>query len=669
MERLYNLLINRHPAIQARYHALHDGSSGAAKIRSWGYLLWLNFAYYVLRLKSLRDQPMYEEKSLPLEAGESQLALRETGGPEEVFLRLQDCDTVSFDIFDTLLLRPFDAPTDLFYFLGAELGVPDFKRLRREAERGERRARLKAGGSGEVTLADIWARLEREVGVPAAEGMRLEQALETRYCYANPFMREVFLRVRAAGKRLIAVSDMYLPGDFLRALLEAKGFDGLEGVFVSCEAGCGKAGGQLFRKILAEGDYGRVFHIGDNEAADVQGARAAGLSAWRYPPCGRNALKYRPYDMSPLVGSAYRAVADNYLYTRAEPLSMEAEFGFLYGGLFALGYCRFIHEYCRTHGVQRVLFLARDGDVLRQVYELMYPGADTRYVLWSRAAQTRLTAAYNRHDFFQRFIFAHINRGKTLRQVLETMELAALLPELEGERDLRPGDALTDRNAGALRDWLLARYDRVLACYDEQRRAAEACFRELLEGCETACAVDIGWAGSGPLAIADLAEREWKLPVRITGVVAGTNTPHSAEPDATEPFRQTGRLTAYMFSEAHNRDLLKKHDPTRLHNVYWELLLSSPTPHFAGYAFQPDGRGGKAVRPRFGAPDANQEGSRRIQEGILAFAREYLRRFGDSPMLDISGRDAAAPMLLALSHGERYLKEIARRFSVEINVD
>lgn len=31
-----------------RYHRVHDGTTGMRKIASWGWLLWLNFCYYLL---------------------------------------------------------------------------------------------------------------------------------------------------------------------------------------------------------------------------------------------------------------------------------------------------------------------------------------------------------------------------------------------------------------------------------------------------------------------------------------------------------------------------------------------------------------------------------------------------------------------------------------------
>ena len=173
--------------------------------------------------------------------------------------------------------------------------------------------------------------------------------------------------------------------------------------------------------------------------------------------------------------------------------------------------------------------------------------------------------------------------------------------------------------------------------------------------------MDIGWAGSGAMVFRHLVSYEWNIPCEIIGIIAGTNTVYNAEPNASESFLQSGKLVAYLYSQSHNRDLQKKHDPNKDYNVFWELLLSSPTPQFKG--FYPEG-------PSFGSYDANPEGIREIQRGIFDFVKEYVTHFKNFPyMLRISGRDAYAPMLVAASHHEKYLKEMEKRFHLEINVN
>ena len=168
------------------------------------------------------------------------------------------------------------------------------------------------------------------------------------------------------------------------------------------------------------------------------------------------------------------------------------------------------------------------------------------------------------------------------------------------------------------------------------------------------------------MALSHLVERCWDIPCRITGIIAGTNTIHNAEPDASEPFLQSGKLVSYLFSQSTNRDLMKKHDLNKDYNVFWELLLSSPTRQFEGFTLDETG----AVWLNFGKYDKNLDGIREIQRGILDFAEQYCEHFAQFPyMLRISGRDAYAPMLAASSHNEKYLKAVEALFDLQINVN
>ena len=97
-----------------------------------------------------------------------------------------------------------------------------------------------------------------------------------------------------------------------------------------------------------------------------------------------------------------------------------------------------------------------------------------------------------------------------------------------------------------------------------------------------------------------------------------------------------------------------------------ELLLASATPQLSG--FEP-GEDFKGYRFCFGDYDHNREGIRQIQKGILDFAQDYSQAFAKFPyMYNISGRDAYAPMVVASSYNEKYLKEIYKKFSLETNV-
>ena len=666
--KIYHFLVNRKPGIRQRYHRFHDGTTGMKKVVSWFYLLWLNFCYYVLFCRFLVEQtefPVYEEKKPPCAESESVLANRDRKSVSETVSFLMQYDVISFDIFDTLIFRPFSEPTDLFFFLGEKTGILDFKRLRMQAEADARTQKYKEEKHYEIKLSDIWSRLQNEIGVIKEQGMQMEQVLEMEFCYANPFMQQVFTQLREHGKRLVITSDMYLSKAFLSELLQKNGYGGYEELYVSCEYEKSKAEGSLYEVVKrAYPDTDSMIHVGDNPVSDVKNAKKHGFKVFYYPNVNRNALLYRAYDMSAVVGGAYRGIVNNKLYNGTEQLPMEYEYGYIYGGLFVLGYCNFIHTYAREHGIDKLLFLSRDGDILRQAYAVLFPEEKTEYVYWSRAAATKLMARYNRYDFFRRYLYHKADGTYTLEQILKSMRLEFLLDRLL--QRLPHETYLTSGNVSQVKRFLEANWQEVTAVYDRESKAAELYYKKVLGDSRNALAVDIGWAGSGAIALDYLVQKVWKLPCSITGAVAGTNSVHNFEVDASEIFLQNGKLAAYLYAQSFNRDLWKKHDPNTDDNIFFELLLASPTPQFLG--FELDEVSGEVLY-LFGKVDANPDGMKEIQNGILDFVRDYQKHFSGYPYLFcVSGRDAYAPILAASGNKKAYLKALKKKFEFEANV-
>ena len=674
--QIYNELVNKHSGIRERYMEVHCKQTPFSKINSYFVLLWLNVRYYILKdwtldyIKIVREN---EQKNLKTDVPESLFTTEYSA--THILEAVKDYDIISFDIFDTLIFRPFSAPTDLFDYLAEEIGILDFKSVRIVQEWKARQDKFAVSGSYEVTLEEIWNRIECETGYPAGKGRNLEEELEQRFCYANPVMQTVFKELQRRKKTIIITSDMYLSEDFLEKLLAQNGYSGIQKLYISSEYTAGKSDGTIYEYVKEDFEKEKIIHIGDNEISDITNAKKAGLAVFYYPNVNKHSKAYRAYDMSLMVGAAYRGIVNNHMYCGNNSYSMEYEYGYIDGGLFVLGYCTFIHDYYKKNGIDKILFLSRDGDIIKQVYNKLYQEDSTEYAYWSRKAATKLMAEDDRHDYFRRFIEHKVNQQYKIAEILEAMELQELGRELVG---LDVSEYLTDSNQSKLRKFIESKWECVIKKYKEQHKAAKRYYEDILTGCKRAVAVDIGWAGSGAMTLRHLVEQEWYIPCEIIGLIAGTNTVHNSEPDASEPFLQSGKLVAYLYSQSHNRDLLKKHDPNKDYNVFWELLLSSPTPQFSGF------QSGNACREKtedrylpdlditlqFGKYDANQEGIKEIQQGILDFAADYKEHFKDFPyMFNISGRDAYAPMLVAASHNEKYLKAIEKKFDLEINVN
>ena len=452
----------------------------------------------------------------------------------------------------------------------------------------------------------------------------------------------------------------------IQELLKQCGYPEFDGYYVSCEYGVSKGDKGLYEQIKK--DYGTEIsyvHVGDNPYSDQKKAKEAGFVSIAYKNVNDIGETYRSEDMSVITGSMYRGIVNAWIHNGSHIFEKDYEFGFIYGGLFVTGYCQFIHEYAVQHRTDKILFLSRDGDILQQVYDRIYPEDKTEYVYWSRKAATILCAGYFKYDYFRRFLYHKINQDYTLEQIFSSMKLDDMLEGFCKGYSYEKETKLTEAVAHSCKKYLMDNWDQVLLHYKEASEAGKKYYENILKECSHVLAVDIGWAGSGAIALDYLVNHVWNLDCKVTGMLAGTNTCHNAEPDASESFLQEGTLVSYFYSQRENRDLWKFHDLNQDHNLYLEQLLCSPTPGFEGFAFDSSGK----VMLQFGKKDSNEAGMRQIQKGILDFADEWIRHFGrDNPMARISGRDAYGPLALMLGN-KGYLKEIAKIFHLNANVD
>lgn len=211
------------------------------------------------------------------------------------------CDStvkaVSFDVFDTLVLRPFYYPTDLFSYLSFDfnkLAKSDsyvyFEQIRIDAEKLCRK-KLQANGNGaeDITLGDIYACLAETYGLGKAladEMQALELKAEKRFCYARKTAKELYGLAKYLGKKVIAVSDMYLPEQTVKEILQNCGYE-MDEVFVSSERKTGKWSGNLYKYVQKTMALPKrsFLHIGDSLESDVIQAKKAGWNAAWLPKC------------------------------------------------------------------------------------------------------------------------------------------------------------------------------------------------------------------------------------------------------------------------------------------------------------------------------------------------------------------------------------------------
>lgn len=205
-------------------------------------------------------------------------------------------DLVSFDIFDTILLRRCTTPDGVFERAFAITHPPvgramaeAFVQHRQLAEISARQAAYRRGQGTEITVGAIYGHFPVAIfGLEPADRPRLVQAeltAERELCFINPAVLEIVHQARAAGVRVGFVSDTYWNTEQLSALLRGAAPDlDWDFLYASCEHGLGKSDGLLGRMLAEQGvPAARTVHLGDNPTADVQAARKLGMRSVHLP--------------------------------------------------------------------------------------------------------------------------------------------------------------------------------------------------------------------------------------------------------------------------------------------------------------------------------------------------------------------------------------------------
>jgi HAD superfamily hydrolase (TIGR01549 family) len=279
---------------------------------------------------------------------------------------------ISFDIFDTLLVRPYVKPSDLFLHLEKLNSKNGFAKLRVSAEIDARR---KYSNMEEVTFNQIYNELDTKYQYMKEKELELEK----KTLIPNPKMLKLYNYALELGKQVIIVSDMYLPKDFLEKILVEKGFFGYSKFYLSSDIMKTKHTSSLYWHIINDLKINpkSVLHIGDNYQSDYKMAMKVGFSSYHCP---------KPIDI--LVSKNFRSKIfmeqNNTLGTSIilgliaiknlkEPQISNywVNFGYVYAGPLILAYAKWLNKKFQEDKIRDALFIARDGYTLQKVFDII----------------------------------------------------------------------------------------------------------------------------------------------------------------------------------------------------------------------------------------------------------------------------------------------------------
>ena len=317
---------------------------------------------------------------------------------------------VSFDIFDTLITRPFYEPLDMFRIMDKDyrelthndVGI-NFSKIRVISENICRENKRKTDPEcQEVTLDEIYDTIhtQYEISKDVLEKLKKKECeYEIRFCKRRDTIHELYELALDMGKKVIFTSDMYLPEDVIVKILKENGYTEYTKLYLSSTVKKIKWTGDLYRYVFKDMglEPGEMIHMGDNFESDYKRAKELGMNSIHIPktidvmtktnytnnlaqplikslPFWRdNAESIRFMGIRCMMAVVANKLFDNPFKTFDHRTDFNSDpylIGYYALGMYVYGVTKWILDETND-SYDKVSFMARDGYLILESYKIM----------------------------------------------------------------------------------------------------------------------------------------------------------------------------------------------------------------------------------------------------------------------------------------------------------
>ncbi|XRG77806.1 hypothetical protein V5E38_18560 [Rossellomorea sp. GAMAL-10_SWC] len=439
---------------------------------------------------------------------------------------------VSFDIFDTAILRLVKEPIDVFKVISEkynrennQLGY-DFVKARIQAEKNAR-VYLCNDNCEEVTLKDIYSyynylTYDKEASDKLYE---MEKLIEKNLIVRNQYIYEVYSYCIEKQKEVLFISDMYLDKEDIEHILKREGYEEYKRLYLSSDILKTKYSGNLFKFVLKnlKCSPDELLHIGDHVHSDIKIPSEIGINTFYYSnseQVRKKVYKKNMFDQllqstSTASESFYYGLINRQFYSNPEVKSNDFWFDLGYStfGIAAYGFTKWIIDKITKEKNSVVCFLARDAYLFKKLVSTILPDADSnmnsKYIYMSRRA---LRMAHMKESLNEEDLSYLTGNVKSLR-VREVFERSSINYDKHRELILKHNFSSVDQII--INDSEIDSLKKLFKCYPiEQEILNRASIeRSNLLGyldqedvlkSKNIILIDIGWNGNIQKAFSDL---------------------------------------------------------------------------------------------------------------------------------------------------------------------
>lgn len=317
---------------------------------------------------------------------------------------------VSFDIFDTLITRPFYEPLDMFRIMDKDyrelthndVGI-NFSKIRVISENICRENKRKTDPEcQEVTLDEIYDTIhtQYEISKDVLEKLKKKECeYEIRFCKRRDTIHELYELALDMDKKVIFTSDMYLPEYVIVKILKENGYTEYTKLYLSSTVKKIKWTGDLYRHVFKDMglEPGEMIHMGDNFESDYKRAKELGMNSIHIPktidvmtktnytnnlaqplikslPFWRdNAESIRFMGIRCMMAVVANKLFDNPFKTFDHRTDFNSDpylIGYYALGMYVYGVTKWILDETNDR-YDKVSFMARDGYLILESYKIM----------------------------------------------------------------------------------------------------------------------------------------------------------------------------------------------------------------------------------------------------------------------------------------------------------
>lgn len=350
-----------------------------------------------IALMDIRGKDLLEKKSVAYDFAKIKGNTR-----EKLYQKIAQAEVISFDLFDTLIMREVLSSSDVIELMGMALKkkgihMDNFAAVRMEAEK-----RLSKHGA--PTLEELYVDILDRTGgvsVSASELARMEWEIDFRTITARKAVCEVYEYCLRQQKAVYIVTDTYYRQEQIQVILEKYHLTGYTGLLVSCKYRMGKMQG-LFTRLKDRVGERKCLHIGDDLVADMEMAAKAGMDTYHILSAEELLDAVGGMGMEGYMESIPERLKVGMFVARLfnDPFQFESadrriklkdayEVGYLICAPMITDFMFWFRECIRRYGIKNIWFGARDGYLPQKLYRMLEEDTDTIYFQTSRTAAIR----------------------------------------------------------------------------------------------------------------------------------------------------------------------------------------------------------------------------------------------------------------------------------------